>query len=100
MPYQEYFAQYETVPPLIVLPVQHTKVFRHFDLAFLDLVWARDQNQKARSWRLPAMRAGDLYQTASVTFGDPLWLMVLLPGLVPVWLFARRMRLVVVLAGI
>jgi hypothetical protein len=100
LPYQEYFAQYETVPPLIVLPVQPTKVFRHFDLEFLDEVWARDQNQKARSWRLPAMRAGDLYRTAGVIFGDPVWLMVLLPGFVTVWLFTKRMRLLVALAGI
>ena len=100
MPYQEYFAQYETVPPLIVMPVQHTKVFRHFDLEFLDQVWARDQNQKARSRRLLAMRAADLYQTVSVMFGDPLWLAVLLPGLAAVWLFAKRMRLLLILAGI
>ena len=100
MPYQEYFAQYETVQPLIVMPVQHTKVFRHFDLEFLDQVWARDQNRKARSWRLLAMRAGDLYQTVSVMYGDPLWLMVLLPGLAAVWLFAKRMRLLLILAGI
>jgi hypothetical protein len=100
MPYQEYFAQYETVPPLIVMPIQPTKVFRHFDLEFLDEVWARTQNQKARSWQLPAMRAADLYQTAGVLFGDPLWLVVLLPGLVTVWLLAKPMRLLVVLAGI
>jgi hypothetical protein len=95
MPYQEYFTQYETVPPLIVLPVQPTKVFRHFDLEFLDEAWARAQNQKARSWSLPAMRAADLYQTAGVIFGDPLWLIVLLPVLL-----AKRLRLLVVLAGI
>jgi hypothetical protein len=100
MPYQEYFAQYETVPPLIILPVQPTKVFRHFDLESLDEVWARTQNQKARSWHLPAMRAGDLYQTAGIMFGDPLWLMVLLPGFVFVWRFSRRMRLLVLLTGI
>jgi hypothetical protein len=100
MPYQEYFAQYETVPPLVVMPVQHTKVFRHFDLEFIDQIWARNQNRKARSWRLLAMRAGDLYQTVSVMFGDPLWLMVLLPGLAAVWLFAKRMRLLLILAGI
>jgi hypothetical protein len=95
MPYQEYFAQYETVPPLIVMPVQPTKVFRHFDLEFLDEVWARAQNQKARSRRLTAMRAADLYQTAGVMFGDPLWLMLLPPVL-----FARRMRMLVALVGI
>jgi hypothetical protein len=100
MPYQEYFAQYETVPPLIVLPVQPTKVFRHFDLEFLDEVWAREQNQKARSWSLPAVRAGNLYQTAAVLFGDALWLVVLLPGFVMIWLFTKRMRLLIVLTGI
>jgi hypothetical protein len=100
MPYQEYFAQYETVPPLIFLPVQPTKVFRHFDLEFLDEVWARKQNQTARSRRLPAMRAHDLYQTAGIMFGDPLWLMVLLPGFVFVWRLSKRMRVLVALTGI
>jgi len=98
IPYQEYFAQYESVPPLIVLPVQHTKVFRHFDLEFLNGVWARDKNRTARSRRLPAVRAGELYQTATVMFGDPLWLLVLLV-FAPAWLFARRVRLLVVLTG-
>jgi hypothetical protein len=98
MPYQEYFAQYESVPPLIVMPVQHTRAFRHFDLEFLDRVWAREKNQTARSWRLPLVRAGDLYQTAGTIFGDPLWLLPLL-GFAPAWFFARRMRLLVMLAG-
>jgi hypothetical protein len=98
MPYQEYFAQYESVPPLIVLPVQHTRAFRHFDLEFLDRIWAREQNQTARSWRLPVVRADDLYQTAGTIFGDPLWLLVLL-GFAPAWFFARRVRLLVVLVG-
>jgi hypothetical protein len=100
MPYQEYFARYETVPPLIVLPVQPAKVFRHFDLEFLDQVWARDQNQKARSWRLLPMRAGNLYQTAGVMFGDPLWLMVLVPGFASVRMFSKRMRFLDVLTAI
>lgn len=100
MPYREYFAQYETVPPLTILPVQQTKVFRHFDLEFLDEVWARKQNQMARSWRLPAVRAHDLYQIVGVMVGDPLWLLVLLPGFAVVWLFSKRMRLLVVLTGI
>jgi len=98
MPYQEYFAQYDSVPPLIIMPVQHTKVFRHFDLEFLDRVWARETNQIARSWRLPLVRAGDLYQTAGTIFGDPLWLLVLL-GFSPGWFFAKRMRLFAVLVG-
>src|ERR1700733_14808247 len=85
MPYQEYFAQYESVPPLIVMPVQHTRVFRHFDLEFLDRVWAREKNQTARSWRLPLVRAGDLYQTAGTIFGDTLWLLPLL-GFAPGWI--------------
>jgi len=90
LPYQEYFAQYESVPPLIVMPVQHTKAFRHFDPEFLDRAWARDKNQTARSWHLPAVPAGDLYQTATVIFGDPLWLVVLL-GFAPAWLFRQAL---------
>jgi len=99
MPYQEYFAQYESVPPLIVMPVQHTKFFRHYDLDILDRVWARKENQAARSWRLPVVRAGDLYKTAVTTFGDPIWLLVLI-GFAPAYFPARRTRLLVVLAGV
>jgi hypothetical protein len=98
MPYQEYFAQYDSVPPLIVIPVQPTKAFRHFDFEFLDRGWARKTNQTARSWRLPLVRAGDLYQTAGTIFGDPLWLLALL-GFAPAWFSAKRIRLLVVLVG-
>jgi len=45
------------------------------------------------------MRSGDLYQTGGVMFGDPIWLMLWLPGLAAVWLFTKRMRLLIVLAG-
>jgi hypothetical protein len=99
LPYLEYFAQYESVPPLIVLPVQHTKVSRHYDLEFLNRVWASDQNLTSRSWRLPIARAGDLYQTAGVIFGDPLWLLVLL-GFAPACFVARRTRFLVILTGV
>jgi hypothetical protein len=99
MPYQEYFEQYESFPPLIVLPVQHTKALRHFDLEFLNRVWAHDTDAIARSARLPAIRLGDLYRTAATVFGDPLWLALFL-GCAPIWLFARRMRLLVMLTGV
>jgi hypothetical protein len=79
--------------------VQHTKIFRHYDLDFLDRVWARKENQTARSWRLPAVRAGDLYKTAGTIFGDPLWLLVLI-GFAPAYFPARRTRLLAVLAGV
>ncbi|HEX4275198.1 MAG TPA: hypothetical protein VHZ74_07590 [Bryobacteraceae bacterium] len=98
MPYQEYFSQYESIPPLTILPVQHTKAVRHFDLEFLDTVWVRGNNQIARSRRLPGVRAGDLYQAANTIFGDPLWLLAWL-GFAPVWMRARRTRLLAVCAG-
>ena len=97
MPYQEYFAQYESVPPLIVLPVQPTKFFRHFDLQFLDERWVREHDQTARSWRLPIVRAGDLYKAAGVIYGDPLWLLVML-GFAPACFLSRRTRFLVALA--
>ena len=99
MPYQEYFAQYESFPPLTVLPAQHTKAFQHFDLEFLNRVWARDTNAIARSSRLPAVRIGDLYRTAATIFGDPLWLILLLVG-APLWFFTKRLRLLVILTGV
>jgi hypothetical protein len=99
MPYQEYFTQYESVPPLIILPVQHTKVVKHFDLEFLNRVWVGDMNKSARSWRLPLIRAEDLYQMALTMFGDPLWIVVLL-ALAPAWIRCRRTRLLAVLTAI
>jgi hypothetical protein len=99
MPYQEYFAQYESVPPLTIVPVQHTKPERHFDLEFLDSGWARDTNRIARSWRLLPARASDLYLTAATIFGDPMWLL-LLAAFSLAWRRARRIRLLVVCVGI
>jgi hypothetical protein len=98
MPYQEYFSQYESIPPLIVLPVQPAKVYRHFDLEFLNSGWTRDTNADARSWRLPGIRAADFARIASTVFGHPLWLVVLL-AFAPLWIASRRMRLPVVWAG-
>jgi hypothetical protein len=98
MPYQEYFSQYETVPPLTILPVQHTKSFRHFDLEFLDSGWARDTNGKARSWGLPRVRTGDLYKTVNNIFGDPVWVAIFL-ATAPLWLRRKRLRLLVILTG-
>ncbi len=98
LPYQEYSAQYESVPPLTILPVQPAKTFRHFDLELLDHVWLRETNQTARSWRVLSARAGELYQTMSVLFGDPLWILVL-AAFVPAWFLAKRTRLLVVSAG-
>jgi hypothetical protein len=99
MPYQEYASQYESVPPLIVMPVAHTKAYRHFDLEFLNRVWVQEHNQTARSWRLPLIRAGDLYTTATAIFGDPLWLLPLLV-FASACFMARRTRFVVVLTTV
>ena len=97
MPYQEYFAQYESVPPLNILPVQPRKEFRHFDLEFLDSGWTRDMNARARSWQLPLIRAADFERTARMMFGHPLWLVILV-AFAPVWFRSRRIRLPLILA--
>jgi hypothetical protein len=99
MPYQEYFNQYESVPPLTILPVQHTKSFRHFDLEFMDTGWTRDTNLIARSWRLPWVRTKDLFTTVNNMFGDSI-LVVIFLAFSPLWLRRKRLRLLVVLAGI
>ncbi len=98
MPYQEYFSQYESAPPWIVLPLQPTRFFRHLDLQLLDDHWVRDQNEKARSWRLIPMRAADLYRTAGILFGDPLWLLPLI-AFAGVWLKSKRNRILVILTA-
>jgi hypothetical protein len=99
MPYQEYFDQYESIPPLNILPVQPRKQYRHFDLEFLDSGWTSRMNEKARSPQLPATRFGDLYRTLSVIYGNPLWLL-LLPAAVPSLARSRRMRLPAILIGV
>jgi hypothetical protein len=99
MPYQEYFSQYESVPPLTVLPLQPTKPFRHFDLEFIDSRWTRDRNRIARSWQLPRVRIKDLYQTLVTMFGDPVWLAILFL-FVPACLRGRRTRLPAILSGV
>ena len=98
LPYQEYFAQYESVPPLTLMPLQPTKFFRHYDLQLLDEVWAREQNHKARSLQLIPMRTADMYQTGAIFFGDPLWLLPLI-AFAPAWLRSKRTRLLSVLIG-
>jgi len=99
MPYQEYFEQYESVPPLTILPVQPTRAFRHFDLEFMDSGWTRDTNAKARSLQLPVIRGGDLAESANSFFDSPIWVGILL-GMAPAWLVSRRLRLPVVLVGV
>ncbi|MEP6714132.1 MAG: hypothetical protein ABJC09_01080 [Terriglobia bacterium] len=99
MPYQEYFAQYESVPPLTILPVQPNKVFRHFDLEFHDSGWTRKVNREARSWRLPAIRGKDLYTTLKTIFGSSTWVLVF-AAIFPALLLSRRLRLPVILAGL
>ena len=96
MPYQEYSAQYESVPPVNFLPVQPKKTFRHFDLEFLDGGWMRDVDAKARSWQLLTIRANDLYQAAGNIYGNVFWLLVLAAG-APVWLRSRKLRLPAIL---
>jgi hypothetical protein len=97
LPYQEYFAQYESVPPLIVMPVEPAKLFRHFDLQLLDDLWVRDQNRRARSLEMIPMRGRDLIQTAGIFFGNPLWLMPLI-ALAAGWFRSKRTRLPAALA--
>jgi hypothetical protein len=78
MPYQEYFSQYESVPPLTVMADQPTKSFRHFDLEFLDSGWTRDKDRIARHPQLAWYRSIDLFNTGVTIYGDAVWLAVLL----------------------
>jgi hypothetical protein len=98
MPYQAYFEQYESMPPLTILPVQPQKTYRHFDLEFLASGWTRAANAKAHSRELVAMRAGELVRAAHTMLGGPVWVGLMLAW-APVWVVSRRLRLPVVLLG-
>ena len=86
LPYTEYFAQYETVPPLSVLPLAPatSRTFRHFDLEWLDKGYALDLWKKARTWSFIPKRAHDWYMVLKTILGSSL-------AIVPLLLFAPRL---------
>jgi hypothetical protein len=86
MPYQEYFAQYETIPPFNILPLapDGSRTFRHFNLEFLDKGWALRNYQASRTWRFFLQRPRDWYTMLRTMLGSVVWILVLALGLRPV----------------
>jgi hypothetical protein len=98
LPYQEYFAQYETVPPFNILPLATSvRTFRHFDLEWLDRGYALDLYRKARSSALLVSRPADWFTAVKGMTGDTAWVLVLI-AMAPLLWRSRRTRFAAVLA--
>jgi len=99
LPYQEYFAQYESVPPFNVLPLASGRSFRHFDLEWLDRGYALDLYHKSRSFALLVSRPSDWFAALKDMLGETLLVGPLI-ALAPLLWRQRRTRYAAALAGI
>jgi hypothetical protein len=75
MPYAEYFAQYETVPKFSfqsLVPASQ-RTFRHFNLEWIDKVWAFEAWQRARTWALIPLRLTNWRDNLYTMLGSSLW---------------------------
>jgi hypothetical protein len=79
LPYQEYYAQYETVPPLTFLPLRDARevTLRHFDQEWLDRDWSNTAWHKARSWEVFPKRVHEWSETLTIMLGSRLWILPL-----------------------
>src|SRR6185437_1590341 len=99
LPYQEYFSQYETVPPFNVLPLAPSRQYHHFDLEWLDKGYAHDLYEKTRSFDLASSRPRDWYRVLKTMLGASSFALLLI-ALAPVLWQSRRTRFLVTLLGI
>ena len=92
LPYQEYFEQYEKVPPFSVIPLATTPR-RPFDLE------ARERNtyHRVRSWRLLIDRPLDWLILLRAYYGNLIWLFPVIAALPLLWR-SKRTRLPTILA--
>jgi len=96
MPYRQYYTQYETVPPFWFMPLS-TPVgnFRPFDLRERTI----ETYQQVQGWRVIVDRAKAWPGVLRVYFGHAIWLLPLAASSL-LLLFSKRLRWVVVLAGV
>lgn len=90
MPYQAYFEQYETVPPLLFLTLAepNSRTYGHFNFELLDNTWMREQWDAAHTPGFVLRRAREWVGCVRTLIGNPLWI-IPLAGLLP-WFFSRR----------
>lgn len=99
LPWQEYFSQYETVPPFNILPLASSRQYHHFDLEWIDKGYARDLYEKARSFDLASSRPRDWFRVLKAMLGTSTFALVLV-ALAPLLWQTRRTRFLATLLGI
>jgi len=93
LPYQEYYEQYEIVPPFSFLPLSTApRTFRHFDLESR----ARETYERVRSWRLFVDRPLDWLTLLRFYYGNLIWLLPLAVFMPFLWR-SRRTRFATIL---
>ncbi len=93
LPYQEYYEQYEIVPPFSFLPLSTApRTFRHFDLESR----ARETYERVRSWRLFVDRPLDWLTLLRFYYGNLIWLLPLVVFMPFLWR-SRRTRFATIL---
>ncbi len=93
LPYQQYYEQYEIVPPFSFMPISSTpRTFRHFDLESR----ASETYAHVRNWHLFVDRPLDWLVLLRYYYGNLIWLLPLAAFLPLVWR-SRRTRLAAIL---
>lgn len=99
LPYQEYFAQYETVPPFNILPLGATRTTRHFNLEWLDKGYATELYRKSRSLLLLSSRPAEWSRALQMMLGETVFAVPLIL-LAPIMRGSRRTRFPVILGAV
>jgi hypothetical protein len=86
LPYQEYYQQYETVPPFSIMPISKTPR-RHFDLE----PRMRETYHRVRGWGLLVDRPLDWLVLLQIYYGNLIWLFPLVAFAPALW-HSKRTR--------
>jgi hypothetical protein len=96
LPYQQYYQQYERVPPFWFLPLSTTsRTMRPFDLESRN----RETYERARSWRLFVDRPLDWLNLLRYYYGNLIWLLPMM-ACVPFLWRAKRTRFAAILVTV
>ena len=96
LPYQQYYEQYEIVPPFSFMPISTApRTFRHFDLESR----TRETYESARSWRLLVDRPLDWLTLLRYYYGNLIWLLPLVAFAAFLWR-SRRTRFAIILVSV
>ena len=96
LPYQQYYEQYERVPPLFFMPISSAqRILRPFDPEATE----RETYRTARSWRLLVNRPLDWLTLLRYYYGNLIWVVPVM-AFAPLLLRSRRTRLALILAAL